>query len=136
MPMTENTTFKLLNNKRSIRKFLSEMPLEQAEILFEKFSEAIAARREEEEQLVQERMQKERVLNELRDKMRELGISPEDLAFEQMPVEKKRTQKVMPKYEWTNEDGSVQQWSGRGLMPKAMQAAMERSGKSKEDFLL
>lgn len=134
--MTENSTFKLLNNKRSVRKFLSEMPLEQAEILFEKFNEAIIARREEEELLIQERAKKERVLSELRDKMRELGISPEELALEQMPVEKKRTQKVQPKYEWTNADGSVQQWSGRGLMPKAMKETMERTGKSKEDFLL
>ena len=44
----------------------------------------------------------------------------------------KTTKKVAPKFR--NPENSAETWSGRGLQPRWMRAAMNGSGKSLEDF--
>jgi DNA-binding protein H-NS len=79
------------------------------------------------------------LLEELRAKARELGLSPEDLAAALAPtgapakrgVAKGEGKKVAAKYRGPNGE----EWTGRGIAPKWL-AALEASGRARDEFLI
>lgn len=44
--------------------------------------------------------------------------------------------KIPPKYKYTSLSGEEMYWSGRGAIPKEFREMLEKTGKSKEEFLL
>jgi DNA-binding protein H-NS len=79
------------------------------------------------------------LLEELRAKARELGLSPEDLAAalasKSAPVSRRAAKgegkKVAAKYRGPNGE----EWTGRGIAPKWL-AALEAMGRPREEFLI
>ena len=78
------------------------------------------------------------VIAEIRQKIRDYGLTAADLGLVAAPAksdEPSRAGKraaVKPKYE---DPASGKTWSGRGVMPKWMKAALD-AGHSREEFLI
>ncbi len=127
---------KVLNNKRSLRRAINEMSLEEAESCLLKIQEIIEERRAEDAKLAQQLAEKERAVSELREKMASLGISLEDLGGANTGRSSKKGTKVPAKYEWIDSEGMIHQWTGRGNMPLSLKAEITNHHKTLEDFLI
>ncbi len=132
-----NSLNKLLNNKRSLRAAINSMSMEEAEACFLKLQEVLEDRRALEAERLAELEEKERVINELREKMTSFGLSVEDLGTAVNPrPHTTKGRKIEPKYEWLDEEGHIRQWSGRGNMPVGLRTQLETENKQLEDFLI
>ncbi|VEJ09991.1 H-NS family histone-like protein [Actinobacillus delphinicola] len=127
---------KVLNNKRSLRRVINEMSLDDAESCLLKLQEIIEERRAENEKIAQQLAEKERAVSELREKMATLGISIEDLGGNATTRSSKKGTKVPAKYEWMDAEGTIHQWTGRGNMPLSLKAEINDHNKTLEDFLI
>lgn len=77
--------------------------------------------------------EKDKFLDEIRDKADFFGVSVEDLIVEACEPKKRKTGKIKPKYQ--NPDNQAETWTGRGHKPKWIVAQLE-SGKTLEDMLI
>ncbi|MDG6896512.1 hypothetical protein A6A19_00470 [Actinobacillus delphinicola] len=127
---------KVLNNKRSLRRVINEMSLDDAESCLLKLQEIVEERRAENEKIAQQLAEKERAVSELREKMATLGISIEDLGGNATTRSSKKGTKVPAKYEWMDAEGTIHQWTGRGNMPLSLKAEINDHNKTLEDFLI
>ncbi|MBU2965112.1 H-NS family nucleoid-associated regulatory protein [Amphritea sp. 2_MG-2023] len=123
---------KLLTRKNSLRKQCHELSSADIEKAIADLTEILEEKQAyEEEQQAVERERTEKI-EAIKLSMQEAGIGLDDLmTLVDAPVKKK----VAPKYQVTDENGEVHQWSGRGRTPAAFQAAFAQ-GKTKEDCLI
>ncbi|RTE65135.1 H-NS histone family protein [Amphritea opalescens] len=123
---------KLLTRKNSLRKQCHELSSADIEKAIADLTEILEEKQAfEEEQQAVERERTEKI-EAIKQSMQEAGIGLDDLmTLVEAPVKKK----VAPKYQVTDENGEVHQWSGRGRTPAAFQAAFAQ-GKTKEDCLI
>jgi DNA-binding protein H-NS len=79
-----------------------------------------------------QRQERTEAINRVRELMAEYGLSAADIAGRAPAPRKPEGRKVAPKYR-NPETGET--WSGRGLQPKWLKAALE-NGKNISDFAL
>lgn len=127
---------KILTNKRSLRKVLNTLSIKDVEATFVKFKEIFEERQELEKKLKSERVKKELAISQLREKMLDMGISPEDLGLKSLnkKIHKSTGKKISPKYQW-KENGETKFWTGRGNMPLGLKKQITKS-KPLKDFLI
>ncbi|RUO68837.1 H-NS family nucleoid-associated regulatory protein [Idiomarina ramblicola] len=131
----------ILRHERRLKAALKELDLGELENIKEKFDSVIAQRREEEAEKQLQQQAKQKKIDEFKSAMAEAGIELSDILEQELGGEpivktprKKRAPKP-PKYEYTDESGEKQTWTGQGRMPKAMKTAVD-NGKPLEAFLI
>ncbi|MBR9866686.1 H-NS histone family protein [uncultured Amphritea sp.] len=123
---------KLLTRKNSLRKQCQELTSADIEKAIVDLTEILEEKQAQEEELLAVERERAEKIEAIKQSMQEAGIGLDDLmTLVDAPVKKK----VAPKYQITDEDGEVHQWSGRGRTPAVFQAAFA-AGKTKEDFLI
>lgn len=123
---------KLLTRKNSLRKQCHELSSSDIEKAIADLTEILEEKQAYEEEKQAEERERTEKIAAIKQSMQEAGIGLDDLmSLVDVPVKKK----VAPKYQITDENGEVHQWSGRGRTPAAFQAAISQ-GKTKEDFLI
>mgnify|MGYP000356539361 CR=1 FL=1 len=123
---------KLLTRKNSLRKQCQELTSADIEKAIVDLTEILEEKQAQEEELLEVERERAEKIEAIKQSMQEAGIGMDDLmTLVDAPVKKK----VAPKYQITDEDGEVHQWSGRGRTPAVFQAAFA-AGKTKEDFLI
>ncbi|WP_130835149.1 histone-like nucleoid-structuring protein H-NS [[Erwinia] mediterraneensis] len=130
---------KILNNIRTLRAQARECSLETLEEMLEKLEVVVNERREEESHAQAENEERIRKLAQYREMLIADGIDPNELL--QSLAETKTTTKAKraarpAKYQYTNENGETQTWTGQGRTPAVIKKAIEEQGKKLEDFLL
>lgn len=131
----------ILRHERRLKAALKELDLNELESVKEKFDSVISQRREEEAEKLRQQEAKQKKIEEFKSAMAEAGIELSDILEQELGGEpivkttrKKRAPKP-PKYEYTDENGEKQTWTGQGRMPKAMKTAID-NGKPLESFLI
>lgn len=123
---------KLLTRKNSLRKQCQGLSSADIEKAIVDLTEILEEKQAQEEELLAVERERAEKIEAIKQSMQEAGIGLDDLmTLVDAPVKKK----VAPKYQITDEDGEVHQWSGRGRTPAVFQAAFA-AGKTKEDFLI
>ncbi|WP_417228116.1 H-NS family nucleoid-associated regulatory protein [Amphritea sp.] len=123
---------KLLTRKNSLRKQCHELSSSDIEKAIADLTEILEEKQAYEEERQAEERERTEKIEAIKQSMQEAGIGLDDLmTLVDAPVKKK----VAPKYQVTDENGEVHQWSGRGRTPAAFQAAFAQ-GKTKEDCLI
>ena len=129
---------KSLNNIRTLRAYARETQLSALEEMLDKLRTVVSERREEIEQAEKVRHEREEKLHAYREMLLAEGISLDDLLAMEKVTERKVKTKRAPrpaKYEYLDEQGEIQQWTGQGRMPKMIKQEIE-AGKSLDDFLI
>lgn len=115
-----------------LRIILKDFKSEQLELLSNKLSKLI------EEVKIQEKLEKEleakkqKAIDEVLNLIKSKGISLEEVC-DQVEINKNKKYRggrefYESKYVWTNADGTVEYWSGQGVIPKNLKIVMERDG--------
>lgn len=133
--MTES--IKLVNNIRSLRAQVRNIPLEILDDVLDKFRVIIDERREEDAYKSVEIQARKDKIAELCKLMERDGINPEEIfgTLSKNSLSKRKRKPRPPKYKFTDENGDVKTWTGQGRTPKILSKLMA-SGKSLEDYLL
>ena len=123
---------KLLTRKNSLRKQCQPLTAVEIEKAIADLTEIMEEKRQlEETQIAVERERLEKI-EAIKKSMLDAGIELDDLmGLIDAPAKKK----VAPKYQVTDDNGDVHQWSGRGRTPVAFQAYFAK-GFGKEDCLI
>ncbi|MEQ4541804.1 MAG: H-NS family nucleoid-associated regulatory protein, partial [Pantoea agglomerans] len=76
-------------------------------------------------------------LAKYRELLLQEGIDPNELlnGMPTAPAVKKKRAPRPAKYQYTDENGEVKQWTGQGRTPSAIKSAID-AGKSLDDFLI
>ncbi len=123
---------KLLTRKNSLRKQCQVLASADIEKAIADLAEILEEKLEQENALLAEEQERLEKIEAIKQSMLEAGVDLNDLmTLVDTPVKKK----VAPKYQVTDENGELHQWSGRGRTPVAFQAAFA-AGKTKEDCLI
>ncbi|MCE0558305.1 MULTISPECIES: H-NS family nucleoid-associated regulatory protein [unclassified Motilimonas] len=125
---------KALLNARSLKAAAKELTLEQLEESLTKFSKIVEDRRAEEEAIRAANEDKLRKLEEYKEMLKADGIDPAEL-LGAITTETKKREPRPPKYQYVDDEGQTQKWTGQGRKPKAIQRALDE-GKRLEDFLI
>ncbi|AOV95907.1 DNA-binding protein [Edwardsiella hoshinae] len=129
---------KSLNNIRTLRAYARETQLSALEEMLDKLRTVVSERREEIAQAEKLRREREEKLHAYREMLQAEGISLDDLLAMEKSAERKVKAKRAPrpaKYEYLDEQGEIQQWTGQGRMPKMIKQEID-AGKSLDDFLI
>ncbi|MDV6326621.1 H-NS family nucleoid-associated regulatory protein [Idiomarina sp. Sol25] len=131
----------ILRHERRLKAALKELDLNELESIKAKLDSVISQRREEEAEKQRKSEAKQKKINEFKNAMADAGIELSDILEQELGGEpivkttrKKRAPKP-PKYEYTDENGEKQTWTGQGRMPKAIKTAVD-SGTPLERFLI
>ncbi|BBB25371.1 H-NS histone family protein [Amphritea japonica] len=123
---------KLLTRKNSLRKQCQALAGSDIEKAIADLTEILEEKLEQENALLVEERERLEKIEAIKQSMLEAGVDLNDLmTLVDTPVKKK----VAPKYQVTDANGELHQWSGRGRTPAAFQAAFT-AGKTKEDCLI
>ncbi|WP_207063734.1 H-NS family nucleoid-associated regulatory protein [Motiliproteus sp. SC1-56] len=127
----------VLTRKTSLRKACKELSLAEMEKLSENLLELIEERKEEEAARLEEEREKREKLEQIKREMAESGIDIGELmeSLEGAAPKKRTKGTVKPKYQITDSEGKVHQWTGRGRTPKVFQKFFDEGG-SKEECLI
>lgn len=125
---------KALNNIRILRAQARATDLTTLEEMLERLTMVVNERRTKAESVQAKVMERDEKLRKYRDMLIAEGIHPVDL----MPVpgtvkNKAKREALSAKYSYTNQNGLIQTWTGKGRMPKSIADAIA-AGKSLEDF--
>lgn len=127
---------KSLNNIRSLRVIARELTIEQLKEIQEKLQLVIEEKVAEFEANQRQEIERQERLAKYKELLIQDGITAEDIAelfaVKESTPRKKREPRPA-KYQYTDENGQVQTWTGQGRTPKVIQAALN-SGKSLSDF--
>ncbi|MGL4206379.1 MAG: H-NS family nucleoid-associated regulatory protein [Aeromonadaceae bacterium] len=128
---------KVLLNIRSLRAIARELTIEQLEEGLAKLTTVVEERRSEDAQERESREQRTRKITEYMNMLIADGIDPSELVPMLGEIEKssKRAPRP-PKYQYIDENGEARTWTGQGRQPLAIRNAIEKEGKSLEDFLI
>ncbi|WP_300317288.1 H-NS family nucleoid-associated regulatory protein [Idiomarina sp.] len=130
----------IIRHERRLKSALKSLSIEELESIKEKFDSVVAKRREEEAEKLREQQEKAKKIKEFKAAMADAGIELSDILEQELGGEpivktmKKRAPKP-PKYEYTDDEGNRQTWTGQGRMPKPMKTALD-NGKPLESFLI
>ncbi|MBK5016430.1 H-NS histone family protein [Pantoea sp. S62] len=130
-------TLNSLNNIRTLRANARELDLAALEEMLEKLSVVVSERREEAQASEAANREKAEKLAKYRELLLQEGIDPNELlnGMPTTPAEKKKRAPRPAKYQYTDENGDVKQWTGQGRTPSAIKSAID-AGKSLDDFLI
>ncbi|RXS44185.1 H-NS histone family protein [Idiomarina sp. 29L] len=130
----------IIRHERRLKSALKSLSIEELEAIKEKFDSVVAKRREEEAQKLREQQEKSKKIKEFKAAMADAGIELSDILEQELggdPIvktTKKRAPKP-PKYEYIDDEGNRQTWTGQGRMPKPMKTALD-NGKPLASFLI
>lgn len=130
----------IIRHERRLKSALKSLSIEELESIKEKFDSVVAKRREEEAEKLREQQEKAKKIKEFKAAMADAGIELSDILEQELGGEpivkttKKRAPKP-PKYEYTDDEGNRQTWTGQGRMPKPMKTALD-NGEPLESFLI
>ncbi|MEH6576471.1 MAG: H-NS histone family protein [Amphritea sp.] len=123
---------KLLTRKNSLKKQCQALTAVDIEKAIADLTEILEEKHQQEEAQKAEQHERLEKIEAIKKSMQEAGIELDDLmGLIDAPAKKK----VEPKYQVTDENGDLHQWSGRGRTPVAFQAHFAK-GFSKEDCLI
>ena len=117
-----------LHNKSKLRIACKNLTSQQMQNVISNLEEFIEKRAKEEALLEEERAFKEEKKQEIITAMKEGGFSYEDFADTGTSVTKKVRKPVAPQYRITDDNGSIHEWSGRGLTPAIFKAYFDNGG--------
>jgi len=128
-------TLNSLNNIRTLRANARELDLAALEEMLEKLSVVVSERREEAQASEAANREKAEKLAKYRELLLQEGIDPNELlnGMPTAPAVKKKRAPRPAKYQYTDENGEVKQWTGQGRTPSAIKSAID-AGKSLDDF--
>ncbi|WP_413499877.1 H-NS family nucleoid-associated regulatory protein [Buttiauxella gaviniae] len=132
------------NNVKKLRASIYEVDFDSLTDFKEKFDAIFEERKEEEEKRIEETEKKKEILSQIRELLasQNIGeISADDLEendpllalLDVKPSSKKSS--AEPKYEFLDDDGELQTWSGRGRMPLVLKAKID-AGEKLESYLI
>lgn len=125
-------------NARSLKAATKELSVAQLEESLTKLQRIIEARKAEEAALQAENDEKLKKLLKYKKMMEQDGLNLVDLAqlevAKDKPVKKRAPRPA--KYRYTDDNGNQKTWTGQGRTPSVIKAAMKKSGKKLEDFLI
>ncbi|RRJ84501.1 H-NS family nucleoid-associated regulatory protein [Aestuariirhabdus litorea] len=130
---------KSLLKKTTLNKTIKSLTNQELEKLAANLGDVIKKRKADEKKQIESKKQKK--LEEIKKLMNEAGLSPKDLGVEKAKrgrkakAPKKAGTKVAAKYQITDAEGKVHQWTGRGRTPKVFQAYFDQ-GHTKEECLI
>ncbi|MCC5854882.1 MAG: H-NS histone family protein [Idiomarina sp.] len=127
----------ILTHARRLNAATKNLTSTELEEVLSKLQSVIAQRKEEESALAAEHAAKKAEIARIRKEIEAAGLNAEDiLGVSATPAKatRKRAPKP-PKYEYKDEQGVRQTWTGQGRAPKVIADAI-KSGKRKEDFLI
>lgn len=131
---------KVLMNQRSLRAATRDLPLEQLREAVEKMNAIIAEREVEEDAIREQNQLRAQKIEEYRQLLQADGIEVRDLVMDMVtPSTSKQKQKRDPrpaKYQYTDASGELVTWTGQGRQPLPIREAIEKEGKSLDDFLI
>ncbi|KLV10500.1 MULTISPECIES: H-NS family nucleoid-associated regulatory protein [Photobacterium] len=124
-----------LLNLRSLRATAREMTLEELQEGLQKLQSVVAEREEAEAEERAKNKEREQKLQAYRDMLAAEGISPEELLamLDEAPKSKRAPRPAKYKF---MVDGEERTWTGQGRMPAPLKEAIEKEGKSLDDFLI
>lgn len=126
----------VLTRKTSLRKACKDLSLAEMEKLSESLLELIEERREEEVARQEEEKEKREKLEAIKRDMAESGIDIGELMQSlEGAAPKKKKGTVKPKYQITDSEGKVHQWTGRGRTPKVFQEYFDQGGTREESLI-
>lgn len=130
-------TLKVLNNIRSLRAQARETDLATLEEMLEKLTAIVEERREEDSRNQQEQTERQAKIDALRARLLEDGIDPAELLgdIKNRPAKAKRAPRPA-RYQYTDENGNARTWTGQGRTPAVIREAIEKDGKTLEDFAI
>lgn len=129
-----NEFLRTLTHGRKLQGALKDLTVDELEEVVVKLRNIIETRKQKESEKMKVEKEKLDKIAEIQKQLLEAGISYEDLASNNIvPLSKRAGQKRPIKYQITDEDGEVHNWTGIGRMPRIFVAALE-SGKTLEDY--
>ncbi|MFP3036682.1 MAG: H-NS family histone-like protein [Arsenophonus sp. ER-BJ3-MAG3] len=131
--------FKSLNNIRTLRAIVKEMPLESLQEIHDKFNTVVDERREDENQVKAQLEAHSQKIAKYIKLLEGEGLSLDDLVTAKIPskISSHIKRIVRPaKYQYKDDSGEIKTWTGQGRTPAAIKKAMEQKDKKLDDFLI
>jgi DNA-binding protein H-NS len=131
-----NHFIEIAQNKSRLRAACRDLSTKQMQTIVDSLEKIIEKRIQQEAAEAAATAAQNTKKQEILGAMKAAGLSPEDFFDNQPKVKEKKSRKpVAAKYRITDSEGSVHEWSGRGLTPKAFQKFFD-NGYRKEDCLI
>ncbi|MGO4893444.1 H-NS family histone-like protein [Flavobacterium sp. W21_SRS_FM6] len=125
----------ILTHGRKLQGAVKDLSIEELESVATKLNTIIDARKRKEAQLQQQEAAKKEKLADILQQMQDAGLDVADLhQVSQKPAPKPQKKRPV-KYQISDDNGEIHQWTGIGRMPKVYAKAIA-SGKKLEDFLI
>jgi len=125
----------VLRNQRRLKAATQSLSIWDLESIHEKLGNIIAQRRNEEDMRLEQERERVQRIEQFKNMLEQEGLSVEDLLNPPNLKKKQMTSTRPPKYEVTDDDGQVIQWSGMGRYPKAIKKALA-NGKTLDDLAI
>lgn len=131
-----NELWEILNNKRKLKSFLQGFEVRDIEIALEKFTDTVGKIKDEEKIKLEKELKKQQEVEDAVNQLRGTGVDIDSLISALVAEQKKPTRTARPpKYQYLDDDGVEQTWTGQGRTPKALQTKLD-SGANLKDFLI
>ena len=130
---------KLVTNRNTLKSLTKNFYLNELEKFANHLEIIINQRKEKEAMLLEQNKEKIKNIEHIKEQLSRQGLTVNDLLGDSLqsaiknPV--KVRNKVLPKYRLSDSDGTVHEWTGRGITPKVFQQHFDR-GYSKESLLI
>ncbi|XOD70259.1 MAG: histone-like nucleoid-structuring protein H-NS [Sodalis sp. (in: enterobacteria)] len=134
-----NETLKILNNIRTLRAQAKICTLETLKEILEKLAIVVNERHEADNQSKAKIENHTRKLQKYREMLIADGINLNELlqSISSSASSGKTKRAIRPaKYHYKTENGNVKTWTGQGRTPTVIKKAIDKAGKTLEDFLL
>ncbi|MDV6253503.1 H-NS family nucleoid-associated regulatory protein [Vibrio sp. EA2] len=128
----------ILFNIRSLRAFSRDLTLNQLEEACSKLTTVVEERREEEETLRAEQVEKEAKLAAIAKQIKEQGIDVNELVSAlslKKSKSKGKRQARSAKYKYVDDNGVEKTWTGQGRTPSVIQKALD-AGQTLDYFVI
>lgn len=125
----------ILLHERRLKSYTNELSIEELAQAINKLTRVHEERVKESVELEEKEERKREKMREIDELMRQHDIAPEEFAQQMGYTSQGNKRRKAAKYQFKDENGLLQTWSGVGRRPKALQKKID-SGASLEDFLL
>ncbi len=130
---------KLATNRNSLKSLTKDFYMDELEKFADQLAIIIKQRKEKDAKLREQNKEKIENIKRIKAQLAEQGLTVNDLLGDSFQAVNKRPvkikNKVPPKYRIIDMDGSIHEWTGRGVAPKVFQQHFDR-GHSKESLLI
>jgi DNA-binding protein H-NS len=129
---------KLVTNRNSLKSLTKNFHMDELEKFSSNLTIVIEQRKIQEEVLIEKHKEKIKKIEEIKSLLAEQGLGIDDLIGDPLhhilkPIKAKK--KLPPKYRLVDLDGTIHEWTGRGIAPKSFQQYFNRDH-SKESCLI